>query len=145
MSDGTSDDRIVEMFMFDILIAILKIKKTIEEFNDVQDLVYDYKAWDSVVREFEIIGEASKYLLKTNLIDKEYQVVVDFRNKIIHGYFGVEAEIIWYIIHNELGDYCQTILQLIDNIERGLKQELIDSFIEDNRYWDFIVIPLKQL
>ena len=145
MSDGTSDDRIVEMFMFDILIAILKIKKTIEEFNDVQGLVADYKAWDSVVREFEIIGEASKYLLKTNLIDKEYQVVVDFRNKIIHGYFGVEADIIWYIIHNELGDYCQTILQLIDNIERGLKQELIDSFIEDNRYWDFIVIPLQQL
>ena len=145
MSDATGDDRMVEMFIFDVFIAILKIKKTVEEFNNVQGLVYDYKAWDSVVREFEIIGEASKYLLKTNLIDKEYQVVVDFRNKIIHGYFGVEPEIIWHIIHNELDDYFQTILKLIDNIEQDLKQELVDSFIEDNRYWNFIVAPLEQL
>lgn len=145
MSDDTCDDRIVEMFIFDVFIAILKIKKTVEEFNNVQGLVHDYKAWDSVVREFEIIGEASKYLLKTNLIDKEYQVVVDFRNKIIHGYFGVEAEIIWHIIHNELDDYFQTILKLIHNIEQDLKQELIDSFIEDNRYWNFLVTPLQEL
>lgn len=145
MSDDTCDDRIVEMFIFDVFIAILKIKKTVEEFNNVQGLVHDYKAWDSVVREFEIIGEASKYLLKTNLIDKEYQVVVDFRNKIIHGYFGGEAEIIWHIIHNELDDYFQTILKLIHNIEQDLKQELIDSFIEDNRYWNFLVTPLQEL
>ncbi|WP_281244331.1 hypothetical protein [Hydrogenimonas thermophila] len=34
---------------------------------------------------------------------------------------------------------------LIEDIEPTLKQELIDSFIEDNYYLDFVVKALKEL
>ena len=53
--------RQIELFVFDIFIAILKIEQTLEKCNNPQDLVYSYIDWDSVIREFEIIGEASKY------------------------------------------------------------------------------------
>lgn len=75
-------------------------------------------AWDSVIREFEIIGEASKYLLRDKLLESQYQEVVDFRNQITHAYFGIEST---------------------------LKQELIDSCIEDNKYLDFVVSALEKL
>jgi uncharacterized protein with HEPN domain len=134
------------MFIFDIYIAILKIKKVVSKFDNAQDLLYDFTKWDSVIREFEIIGEASKYLSKTELLDKEYRRVVDFRNIITHEYFGIDAQEVWNIIFSEkINDFEKTIVELIKNIEPNLKNELIDSFIKDNHYLDFIVEKLKSL
>jgi uncharacterized protein with HEPN domain len=138
-------DRNIELFIFDIYIAIQKITKVSNKFNNVQDLLYDFMAWDSVVREFEIIGEATKYLLRDQLLEKNYQEVVDFRNQIIHAYFGIDQDIVWEIINNDLKHFEQIIKSLILNIEPNLKQELIKSFIEDNHYLDFIVEALREL
>ena len=63
MFDMNKIDRVTEMFVFDIYIASLKIEKVVSEFDNAQTLLYDFRSWDSVIREFEIIGEASKYLL----------------------------------------------------------------------------------
>ena len=145
MFEIESVDRKIEMFIFDIYIAILKIKKVVSEFNNVQDLLYDFTKWDSVIREFEIIGEASKYLLKSSLLNKDYQVVVDFRNQIAHGYFGIDQDIVWTIIHNDIIPFEKAIIELINHIEPNLKNELLDSFIKDNHYLDFIVEKLKSL
>ncbi len=138
-------DRNIELFIFDIYIAIQKITKVSNKFNNVQDLLYDFMAWDSVVREFEIIGEATKYLLRDQLLEKNYQEVVDFRNQIIHAYFGIDQDIVWEIINNDLKHFEQIIKSLILNIEPNLKQELIESFIEDNHYLDFIIEALREL
>ena len=59
----------------------------------------------AVVRAFEIIGEASKYIseeLKVNNPLLEWRELSDFRNKLIHDYFGIDYEKVWDIIHNEL-------------------------------------------
>ena len=138
-------DRNIDLFIFDIYIAIQKITKVSNKFNNVQDLLYDFMAWDSVVREFEIIGEATKYLLRDQLLEKNYQEVVDFRNQIIHAYFGIDQDIVWEIINNDLKHFEQIIKSLILNIEPNLKQELIESFIEDNHYLDFIIEALREL
>ncbi len=137
--------RQIELFVFDIFIAILKIEQTSAKFNNPQDLVYSYTDWDSVIREFEIIGEASKYLLKENILQKEHRAVVDFRNVIIHEYFGIDSDEVWEIIHNNLKSFYQIIILIIKEIEPDLKDELIDAFIEDNSYLDFAVEKLIAL
>ena len=70
--------RNIELFIFDVFIAIVKIEKTASNFTNADDLKHDYLSWDSVVREFEIIGEASKYLIGSALLNQESQKVVDF-------------------------------------------------------------------
>jgi len=65
MFDEKKVDRIVEMFVFDIFIAILKIKDTAKDFENVQDLLYGYRDWDSFV-------EDSKYL---DFVVKELQAL----------------------------------------------------------------------
>jgi uncharacterized protein with HEPN domain len=137
--------REVEVFVFDILVAILKIEDTSRNFRNCDDLIRDYRAWDSVIREFEIIGEASKHLIRSNLLSTEYQIVVDFRNKIIHEYFGIDKEEVWDIIRTDLKDFKKTILKLIRNIDKNLKSELIDCFVEDNKHLNFIVNFLESL
>jgi len=145
MYDIEKSDRNIELFILDIYIAILKIKHTSSCFLNVQDLLFDYRSWDSVIREFEIIGEASKYLLKADLLDKEYQQVVDFRNKITHEYFGIDADEIWDISFDDLVKYKDVILKCIQDIEPALKDELIKAFKEDNRYLDFVIEALEKL
>jgi uncharacterized protein with HEPN domain len=138
-------DRNIELFIFDIYVAIQKIKRVSSNFDSVQKLLYDFTSWDSVIREFEIIGEASKYLLRDKLIEQNYRRIVDFRNQISHEYFGIDQDIVWGIIHQKLEPFENDILELISHIESHLKNELINSFIEDNHYLDFIVNALKEL
>ena len=137
--------REINFFVFDIFVAIVKIENTVSKFNNAQDLLYSYTDWDSAIREFEIIGEASKFLLKENLLRKTHQPVVDFRNVIIHEYFGIDRDEVWNVIHNDLKQFKQVILEIINNIPNGLKIELINAFTVDNNYLDFVVKELELL
>jgi len=92
------------LFAEDILECIEKIENYIGdmEFGDFES---DSKTIDAVVRNLEIIGEASKYI--PNEIKKEYgnvdwKGIVGVRNRIIHEYFGVDLDIIWRIIEREI-------------------------------------------
>ena len=145
MFDISRVDRNIELFIFDIYIAINKIKYVSQQFNNPQELLYDFISWDSVIREFQIIGEASKYLLKAKLLDNDYRKIVNFRNIITHEYFGIDTDEIWNIIHNDIDNFEKIVIELIKSIEPNLKKELIDSYINDNQYLEFIVKKLKEL
>lgn len=70
---------------------------------------------------------------------------MDFRNQITHEYFGIDQDIVWSIIHQKLDLLKKDIITLIDSIDDALKTELIESFIEDNKYLDFVVYALTEL
>jgi len=56
---------------------------------------------DAVVRNIEILGEASKSIsdeLKEKYPEIEWREISRTRDKIIHFYFGVDLDIIWDII-----------------------------------------------
>ena len=53
---------------------------------------------DAVIRNFEIIGEASKNLdeiIKDKFPDIPWKEMYYLRNRVSHDYFGVDYEIIW--------------------------------------------------
>lgn len=59
----------------------------------------------AVVRAFEIIGEASKIIstdIKLAYPLIEWQLMTDFRNLLSHHYFGIEYEILWKTIKENL-------------------------------------------
>ena len=41
--------RFWELFLFDILVAILKIKEVAKNFRNAEELKRDFVAWDSVI------------------------------------------------------------------------------------------------
>lgn len=72
---------------------------------------------DAVVRNFEIIGEASKNIPQENqdrLVEVPWQKLRGIRNRIIHEYFSVDITIIWYIIQNELTPLKELLSKLKD-------------------------------
>ncbi len=137
--------RVFELFLFDIYIAILKIEFISSRFDNSETLKYNFISWDSVIREFEIIGEATNILIKNKMLEKENQIVVDFRNLLIHHYFGIDSEEIWDVIHNDLKAYKKLIMSKIDTIEEELKLELINDISNENKHIEFIVEALKRI
>ena len=81
----------------------------------LESYLADIKTRHAVEHNFMVIGEA------VSRIPKEYKntnpqvnwrQVKDFRNVIVHDYFGIDNSIVWDILQFSLGDLLQQILKL---------------------------------
>ena len=82
--------------------------------------VQDRMRYSAVIREFEIIGEAVGKLsveLKDGYPEIPWQDVKDFRNLLAHEYFGVDLEIVWNTINDDL----PMLLGAVQKIVSGIK------------------------
>ena len=87
-------------------------KRTNEEFlSDIQggmtyeSFLADTKTQDAVIRNLEVIGEATKNLseeLRLEYAEVPWRSMAGVRNRLIHHYFGVNLDIIWQIATAEL-------------------------------------------
>ena len=104
-----------EELMADILDAIIRIQNYTKE-TSFESFLSDEKTKDAVVRNLEIIGEAVKSVTEET---KEKETSIqwhDFarvRDKLIHHYFGVNFDIVWKIIQEDL----PVLFDSIENIE----------------------------
>ena len=76
----------------------------------------DFKTKDAVERNFEIIGEAVSRIsedFKSKYPHIEWRVIKDFRNFMIHEYFGINNLIVWDTIQLRLPGLLKEISQLL--------------------------------
>ena len=101
-----------------ILDAIEKIEKYLQGF-DKQTIQADEKTQDAVVRQMEIIGEAATNLtrdLRSKNSQVEWQFAAAMRNRLIHGYFDVDAEIVWDTAQKDLPVLKKQIEEILENL-----------------------------
>lgn len=82
----------------------MKIKKYCAGYT-YEEFLKDEKTQDAIVRNFEIIGEASNRIsldFKTLHPEIEWRALTGFRNRLIHEYFKIDYQIVWDIIQNEI-------------------------------------------
>ncbi len=93
-----------KLFINDVKESVDAILEYIQDMN-IDEFSNDRKTYSAVIREFEIIGEATKHF-SDELIDKydeiQWRDIKDFRNILIHEYFGVDFEIVWNTIIQDL-------------------------------------------
>lgn len=93
-----------KLYLSDIIVSM---KKIIEFTKNVtfDDFINDVKTYDAVIRNFEIIGEASNKLsedIKAKINEIPWQEMYLLRNRLSHEYFGIDDNILWDIIQNHL-------------------------------------------
>jgi len=97
-------ERDTALFLNDIEESIAAI----EEFNadiDFEFFMSDRKTYSATLREFIVIGEAITKLpddFKSQHPSIEWRLIKDFRNFIVHEYFGLDARIVWDAVCQEL-------------------------------------------
>lgn len=119
-------DRTGAHFVADILLSAIKLRQIIARVDSAQQLAADYVLFDATIRELQIVGDATNTLIKAGIVDRSYQIVVDFRNKITHEYFGINIDVVWDVAVTEIPGfirYVETVI-LLDKIE---KCDLIDA------------------
>jgi uncharacterized protein with HEPN domain len=82
-----------------------------------EDFLTDDKTIDAVVRNFEIIGEASLRIDEDFRLENpqiEWKKLRGFRNRIVHDYFGIDYEIVWSILSEDLEELIFQLEQLLN-------------------------------
>lgn len=96
--------RPASLLMQDILESIDKIEQYIEGLT-LDSFSKDEKSTDAVVRNLEIIGEATGRLpdeFKQKHSGISWNQIVGLRHRIVHDYFGIDLQIIWKIVQEDL-------------------------------------------
>ena len=74
---------------------------------------------DAVIRNFEIIGEATKRLspeLRSKYSDVPWQQIAGLRDVLIHDYLKVNLNLVWQIIEQNLSDLKRQVKAIIENL-----------------------------
>ncbi len=114
-------ERDIILLLQDILDSAEKIRKYVDG-CDYQDFLDDDKTIDAVVRNFEVIGEAGNRIdpdFRNSNPEIEWNRIRGLRNRLVHDYFGIDYEIVWSIIQNDLDYLISGIRLLIQNNTGG--------------------------
>ncbi len=87
-----------------ILLCISKIYNYTKEV-DKEGFMNDDMIQDAVIRNIEIIGEATKKIsdnLKSTYFEIPWKEMAGMRDKLIHDYMGVDIDVIWQTIKTDL-------------------------------------------
>lgn len=99
-----SEEREYLMYLEDIYESMKRINEYIRGLDEVS-FKQNYLIVDAVIRNFEIIGEASKNLpgaIKIKYTTIPWQKMYALRNIISHDYFGIDYAVIWKIATEQL-------------------------------------------
>ena len=107
-------DRNARLLLGDILDSAEKIFRYTENLT-YEEFIADSKTIDAVIRNFEVIGEASNRLpqkFKDENNEVNWFRIRGFRNRIVHQYFGIDYELMWNLRDTHL----QNLVSSIQNI-----------------------------
>lgn len=99
------------LYIADIIEAIGDIESFTKDMT-FETFANDSKTVHAVVRCIEIIGEAAVHLsdqYRTDHPDVPWTDIIGMRNKMIHEYFGIDREILWKTITEDI----PTLTQLL--------------------------------
>lgn len=107
-----------KLYLEDIRDSIKKIEEYTKDLN-FDEFIKDEKTIDAVVRNLTIIGEAAKNIpnkIKSKNPDIAWVEAIGMRNKVTHEYFGVDEDILWKTIKEDLPIFKKQILGLLKKI-----------------------------
>lgn len=110
-----SSERILLDYLNDILESISDIREftagmTREGFSR------DKKTVNAVVRSLEVIGEAAGKIplrIRDRRPDIPWEEIMGMRNRLIHEYFGVDLDIVWQTIEEDLEALKRAVKEII--------------------------------
>ncbi len=87
-----------------ILDSIGEIEKYTSDV-DVESFLENSMMRFASIKQIEIIGEAANYIseeIKNKFTDIQWRQIIGMRHILVHEYFGIDSQLIWQIIVNDI-------------------------------------------
>jgi len=107
-----------KILLLDIMDSVEKMEEYIKNVSE-NDFFDDLKTQDAVIRRIGIIGEAVKNLpvaFRKKHPDIPWKEIAGTRDVIIHDYSGVDTDLVWEIIKNDLPKLKNQIKELLESL-----------------------------
>ncbi|MBU1159550.1 DUF86 domain-containing protein [Patescibacteria group bacterium] len=109
----------IKLYLEDIKASIRKIENYTRGVN-FDEFSRDEQLIDAVVRNLSIIGEAVINIpkeIKAKNPDVAWKEIKGMRNKVVHEYFGIDEEILWKTIQEDLPIFKRQTAKLLRDIK----------------------------
>lgn len=107
--------RIPQVFLRHILDSIEAIEEYTEDYSEEEFLDLREKQ-DAVIRRVEIIGEAVRNIpadFREQHLEIPWKKIAGMRDKLVHEYFGVDLELVWEVVQNDLPPFKKQVEELL--------------------------------
>ncbi|RLA86953.1 MAG: nucleotidyltransferase [Deltaproteobacteria bacterium] len=104
------------LFLEDIRESCLKIIRYTQNLN-FEAFRTDEKTLDAVIRNLTIIGEAVKHLpeeIRKRYPGVNWRAIAGLRDIVVHEYFGIDKEILWDVVTNEVPELLRAVENILD-------------------------------
>ena len=101
------------VYLEHILVCIHRIDEYIE---NKQQFYSSHLVQDAVVRNLQVMAESSQRLpeaIKTTHAEIPWKAIAGFRNILVHDYLGVDLDVIWSVIEQDLPELQRTLTAML--------------------------------
>ena len=117
-----------KLFLQDIVRASEYIQEFVQGM-DFDQFLKDEKTSSAVIQKLGIIGEAVKNIpefIKQKYPDIAWKDMAGMRDRLIHGYFGVDHLLVWDTIESDIPEIISSISQILDDLEKEQNLEYVE-------------------
>ena len=111
-------ERTSKIYFEDIITFINRIESYIQDL-DFENFKENQLVIDAVIRNLELIGEASKNIsseIRKKFSNVPWSEMIGLRNLATHGYFKIDLTIIWDIITKDIPENKQSIHNIFSEL-----------------------------
>lgn len=106
--------------MLHILEAIEEIQTYVSN-TDLKGFLLNSMMRFACVKQIEIIGEATNTITsetKSMFTDLEWKQIIGMRHILVHEYFGVDFDLIWQVIMNDLPELKEKVNHIVKTLPK---------------------------
>jgi len=109
------------LILLDHILESIELIEKYTENKTIDDFFNSLQMQDSVMRRIEIIGEAIKNIspkIKKQYPEMPWRKVSGMRDILIHEYFGVDLELTWGVVMDDLPELKANITEIKNRIKK---------------------------
>ena len=115
----SAEQRQWRLYVNDMIEFSQKVQAYTEGMNQ-SDFLADSRTYDAVLRNLELIGEAATHIpdaIREAHPQIPWRTIIGARNRIIHGYLGIDSDLIWNIVQEDIPALLPALKQIVETVE----------------------------